>query len=123
MSKQQSTVVTSSTHAEYIAATEAAKELVWLCHLLTKLKEEISGPTVLHIDNCAADLLARNPVNHAVTKHIDIRYHYIRECIMDRSVVLKLIGTNDMAANVLTKLVVHTKHECFCLMLGMETLD
>jgi len=51
---------------------EAAKELVWLCHLLTKLKEEVSGPMVLHIDNHAADLLARNPINHTVTKHIDI---------------------------------------------------
>ncbi len=64
--------MTSSTHAEYIAAMEAAKELVWLCHLLTKLKEEVSGPMVLHIDNHAADLLARNPINHTVTKHIDI---------------------------------------------------
>ena len=72
MSKQQSTVATSSTHAEYIAAMEAAKELVWICCLLTELQEEVSGPTILHIDNHAADLLARNPVNHAATKHIDI---------------------------------------------------
>src|SRR5258705_9037329 len=114
MSKQQSTVTTSSTHAEYIAATEAAKELVWLCCLLTELKEEVSGPTVLHINNRAADLLARNPINHTVTKHIDIRYHYIRECIMDGLVMLKLIGTNNMAADVLTKSFVHMKNECFC---------
>ncbi len=72
MSKQQSTIATSSTHAEYIATAEAAKELVWLHRLLNKLKEEVSGPTILHIDNHAADLLARNPVNHAATKHIDI---------------------------------------------------
>ena len=120
MSKQQSTITTSSTHAEYITA---AKELVWLCHLLTNLQEEVSGPTVLHINNHAADLLTRNPVNHAVTKHINIQYHYIRECIVDRSLKLKLIGTNDMAADVLTKSVVHTKHECFCLMLSMEMLS
>ncbi len=56
MSKQQSTVTTSSTHAEYIATAEAVKELVWLCHLLTKLQEDISGSTVLHIDNhCRQD--------------------------------------------------------------------
>ncbi len=72
MSKQQSTIVTSSTHAEYITAMEAVKELVWLHRLLTELKEEISGPTVLHIDNHAADLLTRNPINHTATKHIDI---------------------------------------------------
>ena len=71
-SKQQSTVATSSTHAEYIAAAEAVKELVWLRRLLTELQEEVPGPTVLHIDNCATNLLARNPINHTATKHIDI---------------------------------------------------
>ncbi len=123
MSRQQLTITTSSTHAEYIAAAEATKELVWLHHLLTELQEQISGPMVLHIDNHGADLLARNPVNHAATKHIDVQYHYIRECITDGSIVLKLIRMNDMAANVLTKSVANTKHECFCLMLSMETLD
>ena len=123
MSKQQSTIAMSSTHAEYIAAAEAVKELVWLHHLLTKLQEDVLGSMVLHSDNCTADLLARNPVNHAMTKHIDIRYHYIRECIADGSVMLKLIRMNDMAANILTKSVVNTKHEHFCLMLGMEMLD
>ena len=123
MSKQQSTVASSSSHAKYIVAMEAAKELVWLHCLLTKLQEEVLGPTILHIDNCAADLLARNPINHAATKHIDIRYHYIRECITDKSIKLKLIRMNDMVADVLTKSVANTKHERFCLMLGMEMLD
>src|SRR5258705_13864718 len=72
MSKQQSTVATSSTHAEYIATAKAAKELVWLRCLLTELQEEVPGPTVLHIDNRTANILARNPINHAATKHIDV---------------------------------------------------
>ena len=121
-SKQQSTVATSSTHAEYIAAAEASKELVWLQRLLSELHEGTPEPTRLHIDNHAADLLARNPVNHAATKHIDVRYHFIRECIADRSLDLKLIGTDDMAADILTKALAVTKHERFCQMLGMETM-
>ncbi len=121
-SKQQSTVATSLTHAEYIATAEASKELVWLRWLLSELHEGTCGPTRLYIDNCAADLLAWNPINHAMTKHIDVRYHFIRECIIDGSVDLKLIGTNDMAADVLTKALAVTKHECFCQMLGMETM-
>jgi len=121
-SKQQSTVASSSTHAEYIAAAEAAKELVWLRRLLSELHEGTPGPTRLYIDNRAADLLARNPVNHAATKHIDVRYHFIRECVADGSVDLRLIGTNDMAADVLTKALAVTKHERFCQMLGMETM-
>ena len=84
---------------------------------------DVSKSTVLHIDNRAADLLTRNPVNHAVTKHIDVRYHFIRECITDKSVELNLIGTNDMAADLLTKSLARVKHECFCRMLGMEMMD
>ena len=123
MSKQQSTVATSSTHAEYIAAAEALKELVWLRRLLGELCHGTSDATTLHIDNRAADLLARNPVNHAATKHIDVRYHYIRECVQDGSVSLKLIGTKDMAADVLTKSLARVKHDRFCQMFGMETME
>ncbi len=79
--------------------------------------------TPLHIDNRAADLLARNPVNHTMMKHIDVHYHFIRECIRDGSIDLRLIGTNDMAVDLLTKSLAHIKHKCFCHMLGMETLD
>ena len=123
MAKQQSTVATSSTHAEYIAAAEASKELVWLRRLLSELHKGIKGPTTLHIDNRAADLLAHNPVNHAATKHIDVRYHFICECIADGSINLRLVRTNDMVADILTKSLTHVKHERFCHALGMETIE
>ena len=123
MSRQQMSVADSSTHAEYIAAAEASKELVWLHRLLTELKEGVPGPTPLHIDNHTADLLAWNPVNHSAMKHIDVRYHFIRECIADYSIDLRLISMKDMAANILTKSLVHIKHEWFCLMLSMEMID
>ena len=123
MSKQQSTVASSSTHAEYIAAAEAVKELVWLRRLLSELRQDITEPTTLYIDNRAADLLVHNPINHAATKHIDVRYHFIRECISDKSVRLSLIGSNNMTADVLTKSLQSMKHERFCLMLGMETME
>ena len=58
MSKQQGMAATSSTHSEYIAAAEAAKELVWLCHLLEELHEGMHGLTELFINNHATDLLA-----------------------------------------------------------------
>ena len=123
MSKQQSTVATSSMHAEYIAATEASKELVWLRRFLLELRQNIPDSTILYIDNRAADLLARNPVNHSTTKHIKVRYHYIWECIQDGTITLKLIGTKDMAANVLTKSLDCIKHDHFCQMFGMEMME
>ena len=123
MSRQQTTVADSSTHAEYIAATEASKELVWLHRLLTELKEGVPGPTPLHINNHAANLLAQNLVNHSAMKHINVRYHFIWECITDGSINLRLIGTKDMTADILTKSLACIKHERFCLMLGMETME
>ena len=81
------------------------------------------GPTTLYINNHAADLLARNLVNHSATKHIDMHYHYIHECITDGSVALHFIGSNNMAADILTKPLGWTKHDHFCLMLGMEFLE
>ena len=82
----------------------------------------MSEPTRLFIDNCATNLLAQNPVNHVAMKHIDIRYHFIQECIVDGSINLKLIGTNDMGADILTKVLAVTKHKHFCQMLRMETM-
>ena len=79
-----------------------------------ELKEEVTGLTPLYINDHAADLLARNPINHSATKHIDVllqRYHFIRECIVDGSLDLRLIGMNDMAADVLTKSLAHIKQE------------
>ena len=83
----------------------------------------MSEPTVLYIDNHAVDLLVRNPVNHTTMKHIDVCYHFIRECIADKSIELNLIRTNDMAADLLTKSLACIKHKHFCCMLGMETMD
>ena len=91
-------------------AAKAGKELIWLCCLLSKLHEGTPRPTRLYIDN------------HAATKHINVQYHVIRECTADRSMDLQLIGTNNMAANVLTKGLAVTKHEHFHQMLGMETM-
>ena len=55
-------------------------------------------------------------------KHIDVHYHFIRDCIMDRSINLKLISMNNMAANVMTKALATSKHKQFCQMLRMEMM-
>ena len=122
-SRQQLSTALSLTHAEYVATAKAAKELVWLRHLLSKVCEEVIGPTTLYIDNCAADLLACNPINHSATKHIEVCYHYICECVADGQVALHLIGTNNMATDILTKPLAWIKHNQFCLMLGIEFLE
>ena len=87
-SQLQSTVLQSSTEAEYIALAEAAKEAVWLCHLMKDLNQDINSPTTLFTNNCGTQLLAENPVNHNKTKHINVCHHFIWECVEDGSITL-----------------------------------
>ena len=67
--------------AEYVAATSCVCHAIWLRKLLKDLNVPQGEPTVIRIDSKSAIALAKNPVFHERSKHIDTRYHYIRECI------------------------------------------
>ncbi|EEC81933.1 hypothetical protein OsI_25798 [Oryza sativa Indica Group] len=102
-SQKQKVVALSSCEAEYIAATTAACQGVWLARLLAELKGEEADAVTLRIDNQSAIMLSKNPVFHDRSKHIDTRYHYIRECIEEGRVKVEFIGTNEQLADILTK--------------------
>ena len=78
-SKKQTSVALSSTEAEYIAGTHGAKEAIWLRQFLEQIHFPPSSPTILHIDNQSAIVIAKNPEFHDRTKHIDIRHHFLRK--------------------------------------------
>lgn len=80
-SKKQAIVVLSTSEAEYVALSAVTQEAVWLRQLLTDLQVTLSEPIVLMEDNQGAIAIARNPTGHARTKHIDIRYHFVREAM------------------------------------------
>lgn len=101
-SERQRIVATSTTEAEFIAAAEAVKELIWLRRLL----REVLGSSInatLHIDNQGAMKLIENPVHHKRTKHIDVRYFFIREKFHKGLFILKGVRTNEQAADIFTK--------------------
>ncbi|UYV66146.1 hypothetical protein LAZ67_4000486 [Cordylochernes scorpioides] len=104
-SKKQQTVALSSTESEYIALCEAGKEAVYLRTLLDEMGfgELLNEPTVLKTDNQGAQQLARNPVHHARTKHIDIKWHYIRSICSDGLIEVVHIPTQKNVADILTK--------------------
>jgi hypothetical protein len=102
-SRLQTTVALSSTEAEYMAACAAAQEAVFLRRLLTDLGYVQYGPTVIHADNQGCIALSKNPIHHKRTKHIDVRYHYVRDLVDDGVVQLEYIHTNEQLADVLTK--------------------
>jgi hypothetical protein len=102
-SRKQPTTATSSSEAEYIAASDGAKQAVWLRHFLHSIQKGSKGPTPFYMDNQSAMKLSDNPVLHSRSKHILIRYHAIRDFVNHREIKPTYIPTTDMLADSLTK--------------------
>ena len=93
----------SSFEDEYIAGTTAACQGVWLAQLLAELKSKQRAAFILKMDSRSAIALSKNPVFHDRSKHIDVRYHFIRECIGDGKMDIEHVRTEEQLANILTK--------------------
>lgn len=104
-SKRQRLVTLSTTEAEYVAASTATRELVWLRKLLSDIGCPCEEATTLFIDNQSTIKLVKNPVFHKRTKHIDIHYHFIREKLDEKLVKVKYIPSEEQRADILTKAV------------------
>ena len=104
----QSTVALSTTKAEYMAMTEAVKKAIWLQELLDDLGVGQKQVTVF-CDCQSAIHLAKNQLYHARMKHIDVRYHFVREIIEESGVLVQKIKTDDNPADMLTKVVTMIK--------------
>lgn len=121
-SKKQELVTLSTTEAEYVAQTHAAKEAIWLRRLVEQLFGPAEGPTILFSDSKSAIALAKDGHYHARTKHIDIRYHFIRYIIEKGTIKLIYCPTNDMTADILTKALPSVKAKHFASALGLSTV-
>ncbi|KAM2718779.1 hypothetical protein EV1_030652 [Malus domestica] len=103
MSKKQPIVTLSTCEAEYVAATACVCHAIWLRNLLKELSLPQEEPTEIYVDNKSAIALAKNPVFHDRSKHIDTRYHYIRECITRKDVQVEYVKSQDQIADIFTK--------------------
>jgi hypothetical protein len=102
--KKQTTVATSSTEAEYMAAHHCSKQVVWLRNLLTELGTTAAeSPTRMYLDNRGAIDIAKDPKHHQRTKHIDVQHHYIRERVALKILDIEHIPSCDMLADGFTK--------------------
>ncbi|XXG88514.1 hypothetical protein AAC387_Pa12g0708 [Persea americana] len=106
----------STAEAEYIAANEEGKETVWLRNFFQELGLK-QGKYVVYCDSQSAMDLSKNATYHACTKHVDMRYHLIREVIEKNLMKLEKIHTNKNPSDMMTKVVSKEKQE-LCLELA-----
>ena len=102
-SQRQKLVTLSTTEAEYVAAATAAREVVWLRRLLSDIKRRCVSPTVLYVDNQGAIKLSKNAEHHKRTKHIDVRYYFLREKQESGEISVEYVPTDLQKADGLTK--------------------
>lgn len=120
-SRKQSTVSLSSTEAEYVALSVCVSEACWLRYLMYDLKIKPDYVAVLiHADNQSAIRVSRNPEFHKRLKHVDIRFHFVRDKIKENIVVLKYLNTSDQQADICTKPLGLTLFKKFRELLGLE---
>ena len=121
-SKKQELVTLSTTEADYVAATHAAKEAIWIRRLIGEIFRPLRMPTTLFSDSKSAIALAKDGHYHACTKHFDIRYHFIRYIIEAETVKLIYCPTDEMTADTLTKALLNVKAKNFANALGLCTV-
>jgi hypothetical protein len=102
-SQKQKSVALSSCEAEYMAASAASYQAVWLSRLLGEVIGEEPKNIKLLVDNQSAIALCKNPVHHERSKHIDIRFHFIRKYIEDGKVEVDHVRTEEQLVDILTK--------------------
>ena len=88
--------------------------------LLSELGRTAKNADIIYEDNQRAIALANNPEHHAQTKHIDIQYHFVRDCIENRKVKLEYCPTEDMVADALTKPMARDRHRKMMERMGLE---
>lgn len=118
-SRKQRTVALSSTEAEYMALTEAAKQATYIQRFLEELEYNGGDTVTILCDSNGARMIAENPVFHGRTKHIDIRHHYVREALSRGNLTVEYVSTDNMPADFLTKGLAAPKFRKCLMLLGM----
>ncbi|RVW78478.1 Retrovirus-related Pol polyprotein from transposon TNT 1-94 [Vitis vinifera] len=118
-SKKQSVVARSSAEAEFHAMAQGICEGIWLNRLLEELRVPLKHPMVLYYDNQAAISIAKNPVHHDRTKHVEIDQHFIKEKIEEGVFKVSYTPTNCQTADILTKALARVNFEDLTEKLGM----
>ncbi|KAH7427775.1 hypothetical protein KP509_10G059400 [Ceratopteris richardii] len=102
-SKKQVAVALSSAEAEFVDLAQTAKEGIWLQMVMHELLPHMKVPVKIFCDNLSCIQLASNPKHSEKTKHVDLKFHFIRELVEQKKIQLAYTSTHIMWADILTK--------------------
>ena len=109
----------SSCESEYVAAATVACQGIWLSRLLAEFSSGEAEQVVLKVDNKSAIALAKNPVFHERSKHIELKYHFIRDCVEAKKIELEFVPNEHQLADMLTKPLRRVRLAELCSRIGM----
>jgi hypothetical protein len=119
-SKKQAIVALSSCEAEYVAISSTVCEAIWLRNLLESLNHLQEKFTVIYVDNKSAIKLSKNPMQHGRSKHIDTRFHFLRDHVKQKTIELEYCNTKEQVADIFTKPLLVAPFNMLREMLGMK---
>eukprot|EP00253_Pinus_taeda_P033280 PITA_33280 len=102
-SKKQSSIALSTAEEEYVAAASCCTQLLWMMQTLQDFQIDCTLPISILCDNTSAISISKNPVMHSKTKHIPIKYHFLREQVLEQKVKLEYVPSKEQVADILTK--------------------
>ena len=117
--RKQSSVALSTVEAEYMALSVTTQEAIWLIQLQEKLGVTEAGPTLIYKDNQGATSMAKNPVFHKRTKHVQIRYHFVREAVEQGTITLEYCRTDEMLADSFSKALARDQFKKLRVRIGL----
>lgn len=106
---KQKVVAQSTCEAEYIAAANAASQAVWLARVLSEIQVTAARAPILRVDNKSAIALVKNPILHGHSRHIKVKYHFVRESAEEGLINVEFIRSEDQLGDILTKPLGRTK--------------
>lgn len=119
-SRRQRSVALSTTESEYVAASETVREIIWAQRLLVELAGKIVKKPILRMDNQSVMKLIRNPEFHRRSKHIEIKFHFVRSKYAEEF-VLEYINTRNQEADILTKRLARATFEALRMKLNVHS--
>ena len=122
-SQKQEIVALSSCEAEFMAATEAAKQAIWLQELMGEVVGDVCKKVIVRVDNKSAISLTKNPVFHGRSKHIHRRFHFIGECVEYEQIEVEHVLGNEQRADILTKALSRIRFKEIRSLIGVHVVS